>query len=75
MHMQWVAQEQVVQERYLEAKSGAEGGSRSEDHFNSSYDWLEVLGTGASVPVRRCATAAAAAAVGSLVSCRLDGLP
>lgn len=73
--MHWVAQEQVVQERYLEAKRGAKGGSRSEDHFNSSHNRLEVLGTGASIPVRGCAAAAAAAAVSSLLSCRLDGLP
>ena len=62
-----------VQERYLEAESGAKGSSRSEDHFNSSDDGLEVFGTGASVPVRGCATAASTAA-GSLIRCRLNGL-
>lgn len=76
MYSERAAQERGVQAQHLEAKGGTEGSSRSEDHLDSSHNGLEVLGTGAAVPFRRCA-AAAAAAVGSvtgLISCRLDGL-
>ena len=70
------AQEKAVQAQHLEAKGSAEGSSRSKDHLNSSHNGLEVLGTGAAVPVRRCAaaTAAAVGSVAGLIRCRLDGL-
>ena len=65
-----------MQAQHLEAKSGAEGCSRSKDHLDSSHDGLEVLGAGAAVSIRHCAAATAAAVCGvtGLISCRLDGL-
>lgn len=63
-----------MQEQHLEAEGGAQGSSRSKDHLNSSHDGLEVLGAGASVPIRGCAAAAAVGSVTGLISCRLDGL-
>ena len=57
-----------TQEKHLEAKGSAQCCSRAKHHLHCRHDGLQVLGAGAPVPVRGCATAAAVVAAACLVS-------